>query len=354
MRAAVYHGNRDVRIEELPEPNPRPGEVKLRVVTNGICGTDVHEFFDGPILTPTADHPHARTGTRAPVVIGHEFAGVVADVGEGVAAFAPGDRVVVEPLHRCGQCRFCLRGDYNLCQTIAVQGVDGPPGGLADYTVVRAEMVHRIPDELALADAALVEPLAVSYHAVRLASASPQDTVAVFGAGPIGLGVFLALRARGVERVIVVEPSEERRAMLARLGAQTVVDPGAEDAAARLQESSEGYGVDLAIDAAGSPASFAAAVAGSAKQARIVLIAVFPEHVTFQPTHLVMGEKRMIASNTYRGEDFPEVIRSLAAGAYPTDPWVTRIPLDELVEHGYEALRAGRATKVLVELDGAT
>ncbi|MCW2996064.1 MAG: dehydrogenase [Conexibacter sp.] len=349
MRAAVYHGRRDVRIEDVPEPSVAPGELKLRVGYNGICGTDVHEFFTGPHLIPH-DHPHPRTGAVLPLVIGHEFAGEVVDVGDGVEDFAIGDRVAAEPISNCGTCRLCRRGAYNLCTQIAFQGSDALHGGLAEYTVVDAIKAHRLPDGLGLDVGALVEPLSVSYHAVRHAAPEPDETVVVYGGGPIGVGAFLALRARGVQRIVVVEPSADRAAILTGLGADIVLDPAEEDAAARIAELTDGYGADVSIDAAGVAASFGAAVATTAKQGRVVLVATFHGPVSFEPNVLVFGERRILASCGYRGEDYDAVIRLLAAGRYPTDSWVERIGMEELVVGGFEALHEQRAMKVLVDV----
>lgn len=349
MRAAVYHGQRDIRIEEVPEPRPGPGQIKLRVGYNGICGTDVHEFFTGPHLIPH-DAPHPRTGAMMPIVLGHEFAGEVVDVADDVQEFAVGDRIAAEPIHHCGECRFCRRGVYNLCTGIAFQGCDATDGGLAEFAVLDAAKAHRLPSDVGLDVGALVEPLSVSHHAVRRADPDAGSVVVVYGGGPIGVGAFLALRARGVNRIVVVEPSPDRVAVLAELGADTVIDPRQEEVGARLAELTEGYGPDVSIDCAGVQGSFESAVNTTAKQGRIVLVATFPTSVTFQPNSLVLAERDIVSSCAYRGEDFEAVIRLIAEGRYPTDPWVRRIPLDRLVLDGFEALHEQRAMKILVDV----
>ena len=349
MRAAVYHGQRDVRIEDVPEPVLGPGQIKLRVGYNGICGTDVHEYFTGPHLIPSRT-PHPRTGARLPIVIGHEFAGEIVDVADDVEGFGVGDKIAAEPIHNCGECRFCRRGTYNLCTGIAFQGADAADGGLAEFAVLDAGKAHRLPSDLGLDAGALVEPLSVSYHAVGRADPSDDSVVAVYGGGPIGVGTFLALKARGVGRVVMVEPSPERAGVLAQLGAETVLDPARDDVPTRLAELTGGYGPDVSIDCAGVQASFESAVNTTAKQGRIVLVATYPAPVTFHPNALVLAERSVVASCAYRGDDFDAVIRELAAGHYPTDLWVQRIPIDQLIEDGFEALHEQRAMKVLVEV----
>jgi (R,R)-butanediol dehydrogenase / meso-butanediol dehydrogenase / diacetyl reductase len=247
MRAAVYHGQRDVRIEDVAEPRVGHGQLKLRIGYNGICGTDVHEYFTGPHLIPDKV-PHPRTGARLPLVIGHEFAGEVVEVGDGADGFAVGDRIAAEPIHHCGECRFCRRGTYNLCTGIAFQGADAAGGGLAEFAVIDAAKAHRLPAGLGLDLGALVEPLSVSHHAVRRADPAADAVVAVYGGGPIGVGTFLALRARGVGAVVMIEPSADRAAVLDAVGAETVLNPREDDVAARLAQLTEGYGPDISID----------------------------------------------------------------------------------------------------------
>jgi (R,R)-butanediol dehydrogenase/meso-butanediol dehydrogenase/diacetyl reductase len=134
MRAAMYYGNHKLEIEDIPEPTPDAGQVKVRVSRNGICGTDLHEYYDGPIFIPP-DQPHPLTGKAMPLVIGHEFSGVVTEVGPGVTHVNERDRVAIEPIYRCGHCRPCKTGRYNLCNSVGFHGLMAD-GGMAEYTVV--------------------------------------------------------------------------------------------------------------------------------------------------------------------------------------------------------------------------
>ena len=210
MLAARYYDREDIRIEDIPEPVPGPGEVLIRVAFNGICGTDVHEFYSGPAWVPKTVHP--RTGVSRPVVLGHEFSGTVEAVGEGARNVAVGDRVCVETVYPCDTCDRCVAGMPNLCTTFAVHGLSGPGGGLSELTVVKDSMVHHLPDTVSLELGALVEPMSVAYHAATLGDPKPEDTAMVFGAGPIGIGLWFALRRKGLDNVYVVEPSPTRRA----------------------------------------------------------------------------------------------------------------------------------------------
>ena len=223
MRAARYHGREDLRLEDVPEPSPGAGDVKLRVLYAGICGTDIHEVYDGPVFVPV-ERPHPLTGVQAPVILGHELCGEVVEVGAGVTTVAPGDLVAVEPLQPCGRCAYCTSGAYNLCPTRAAHGLARAGGGFAEFTVVEERMAHGLPPGLSAIQGALVEPMSVGVHAVKLTHARPGSWVAVHGLGPIGLGVLLALRARGVE-TIASDPSARRRSAVEAVGFRHVLDP---------------------------------------------------------------------------------------------------------------------------------
>ena len=180
MRAARYHGRCDVRIEDVAEPDPGPDEVKLRVAFNGICGSDLHEYYSGPSACPTTPHP--MTGAQIPVILGHELSGVVTAIGARVTDVHEGDQVAVEPLVTCGHCASCRSGRYHLCSRLAIHGLSTGGGGLAEYTVVNRSMVHRLPPNVTLAHGALVEPMSVALHAVRRAGAPAGQTAVVHGA----------------------------------------------------------------------------------------------------------------------------------------------------------------------------
>ena len=175
MKAARFHGRGDVRVEDVTEPHPGPGQVQIAVDWCGICGTDLHEYLDGPIFAPTPANPHPLTGGAVPITLGHEFSGVVAELGSGVTGFAEGDRVVVEPYDVCGECIACRDGRYNTCRKLGFIGLDGEQGGFAERMVVDQRWVHSI-EGLTPEQGALVEPLAVGYHATKLSGCAEGGT----------------------------------------------------------------------------------------------------------------------------------------------------------------------------------
>jgi (R,R)-butanediol dehydrogenase / meso-butanediol dehydrogenase / diacetyl reductase len=345
MKAAVYHGPSKVEVADVPEPEPRPGTVKVRVGFNGICGTDLHEYYAGPIFVPT--EPHPLTHQQMPLTLGHEFSGTITTVGDDVTGWAEGDRVAIEPVYKCGRCAPCRAGNYNVCQQIAFHGLMSD-GGMAEYTVVPTDMLHRLPDSVPLELGALVEPMSVAYHAATLGDVAPGDTAMVFGAGPIGIGLWFALRGKGLDDVFVVEPSPTRRAAIEVLGARTL-DPTQIDVPAFIAEHTHGDGADAVFDAAGVTPAVATALACVGSRKPMVSVAIYEKPLETPLLNLVMNESRIQGSLCYTGADFEAVIALMAQGAYDTTGWVTRIPIEDVIDEGFEALHAGTKMKVLVD-----
>ena len=348
MRAAVYHGRNDVRLEEVADVDPGPEQVKIAVAYNGICGSDLYEYYAGPLGIPTTPHP--LTGAVLPQILGHEFGGRVVACGSQVSDLSVGDLVAVDPIHSCGKCVYCLAGDTNLCVIAAFHGLMSHGGGLSDHTVVDRRMAHRLPEGLTARHAAVVEPMAVALRSARRAEVKAGQTVVVLGAGPIGLGAFFACRWMGAE-AIVVEPSAQRRAILSGLGASTILDPTTDDVASAVLDLTGGIGAHAAIDAAATPATFAAAMASTRRGGTVSIVGIAHEPLAFDPIALFQTEITVRASNAY-SDDFPMVIGAMAQGAYSLDGWVSTIAFDDLIEGGFEVLRAGQAMKILVELGG--
>jgi (R,R)-butanediol dehydrogenase/meso-butanediol dehydrogenase/diacetyl reductase len=347
MRAARYHGRQDVRLEEVPEPVAGPGEVKLRVLYNGLCGSDVHEYFDGPIASSTTPHP--LTGCTLPCILGHELSGEVVGLGPGVEDVAIGATVAVEPIETCGVCPRCRSGSRHLCRLIAFHGYSRSGGGLSDYTVVRRDMVHVLPVGLSGRHGALVEPMAVSHRAVRRVGALPGDLVAVHGAGPIGLGAVLALRAAGL-RSVVADPSATRRAAASLLQADHVLDPATDDVAAVVRDLTGGLGAAGAIDAAGAPAAVRAALRATRPDGTVVLVGHHVEPIALRSGSLIFSEVRVTGSHIYDRSDIDAVIGAMVAGGYPLEDWTSIIDLPDVVGEGLVPLRDQGANKVLVRL----
>lgn len=347
MKAARYYGTRDVRVEDLPDPEPGPGQVLIKVAHNGICGTDIHEYFAGPIVIPTS--PHALTGAKIPVTLGHEFSGTVLELGDGVNRCAVGDHVAVRPTSSCGTCAACRRKLFNLCRKLALCGVSDTYGGLAEYAVVEQSQLHLLPPGVSLELGALVEPMAVAYHAVRKSEANPDDVAVVCGLGPIGIGLWYALRSLGVHNIVLSDPAANRRACAAALGASHVVDPGTNDLASLVDDLSNAEGAAVVFDAAGVGDAITAGLELLGPTGRLVVVALHESPFCLQPIGIVAGELEVVGSAVYHDDDFVSVIEAMAAGSYPTNGWVQHMPFANITDAIHD-LRDGKGTKILIDL----
>jgi (R,R)-butanediol dehydrogenase/meso-butanediol dehydrogenase/diacetyl reductase len=340
MKAARWYGQRDVRIEEVDEATVGPDEVRIDVDTCGICGSDVHEYAHGPVMVPD-DDPHPLTGESAPVTLGHEFSGRISEVGAEVTGFEEGDAVAVNTIHYCDACTQCDRGNYHLCESIGFVGLSGGGGAYAENVVVDAEKAVPLREEVPIEYGALVEPLSVGLHAVRLAGVQPGDTVAVFGSGPIGLAVTQCARTAGARRIFVSEPRTARRERAGDSGADRCLDPTSTDPVEEIQSATDG-GVDVAFEAAGVEPAFDGALRATRQRGTMTALGVFMDEVSIQPG--MIGERTLTRSTGFQGgprshEEYGMVIDMLADDMLDPAPFVTdRIGLDTLVDDGFESL----------------
>jgi (R,R)-butanediol dehydrogenase / meso-butanediol dehydrogenase / diacetyl reductase len=347
MRAARFHGRGDVRIDDLPEPHPGPGQVQIAVEWCGICGTDLHEYLDGPIFAPTQASPHPLTGGGVPITIGHEFSGRVAEVGGDVTDLAEGDLVVVEPYDVCGHCVACADGRYNVCRSLGFIGLDGDQGGFAERMVVDRRWVHPI-DGLTAEQGALVEPLAVGYHATKLSGIEPGATAAVFGSGPIGLVTAAALRAHGAGQIIVVEPADARKAKAPGAGADHVLDPTEVDVPDAIRDLTGGRGAEVTFECAGLDPVLASAIASTRPGGTCVNVSIWGHPATVDVNSLVFSEIRLVGSLAYANRH-AEVIDLIRSGTVDVDQFITgRIGLDDIVESGFRELIDHKETNVKI------
>lgn len=345
MRAAVWHGRGDVRVQDWPEPYASGRDVKIRVQWCGICGSDLHEYSQGPFLIPV-DRPHPLTAARAPLVLGHEFAGDVVAVGDAVDGFRAGDRVAVHACLVCGTCYWCRRGQTNFCLQLGSTGLTRD-GGFAEYALVPDYACFNLPASVPFEHGAFVEPLAVAIHAVRRAAVGLGTTVVVIGAGPIGLLVLQVTRAAGAARVWVAETVESRRLTAARLGATDVFDPTRINVGRAVHDLTGGIRADVAFDCAGGRDTLALALAATRRGGKIVNVAV-PKPEAFPFDRMLLHEKDLLMSYAYVDEA-PAAVELLADGRVDCGPMITgRIPLEGLVDQGFEGILGGRGEHVKI------
>ncbi|MFC7157541.1 2,3-butanediol dehydrogenase [Halomarina halobia] len=352
MRAARFHDNEEIRIDEV-DPSPvGETDVRIDVAACGICGSDLIEYQRGPLHTP--EKPHPVTGASLPVPMGHEFGGTVTDVGSAVTRVDEGDRVAVHPNIPCGKCRYCEDGRYNVCPDVVAVGFQLGEGGFAESAVVPAGQVHPLPDSVPAEAAALVEPFAVGLHAVRRSGLQPGDTAAVFGCGPIGQTVVQAATATGAKRVFVSEPNDTRRGIAGSFGADVTIDPLETDAPGAISSATDG-GVDVAFEFAGVEATFNAAIDSSRRGGTVTVGSMSRGPVSTDLDDIVTTERTVVGTYCYgfppraNRTEFGAVIQSLADGDIDVDAYVTdRIALSDIVESGFEALLASDTDQVKV------
>ncbi|KAI5480850.1 hypothetical protein MNV49_006659 [Pseudohyphozyma bogoriensis] len=340
MRAAMYHGAKDIRIEQIPVPVTQPGQVKIKVGWCGICGTDLHEYESGPILCPSADKAHDITGEKLPICLGHgkspstgnmreasltrkgraEFSGTIVEVGDGIKGdWKVGDRVVVEPVISCHKCFACNSGVNNV------------------------------------QIGAMVEPLSVALHAVERSGFKKGDTALVLGAGPIGILTITALIAQGASAVICSEMSAARRKMATLAGAHHVISPRDVDVPEFVRKlTGTDNGVAVAFECAGVQATLDTALASLRTRGTCLNVAIWSTKPIIDMNALLLGEKTLRGVICYKDNHQP-AIEALASGKIDLAPFITgRIKLDDLVSKGFHELIHNNENhvKIMASLDG--
>ncbi|MGH3256768.1 MAG: zinc-binding dehydrogenase [Streptosporangiaceae bacterium] len=354
MRAAVWHAAGDIRIEDVAEPgDPAPSQAVVEVSVCGICGTDVHEFTQGPVLIRPAPHP--LTGHQPPVVLGHELSGTVLAVGAGGPADLVGSRVAVDPCWRCGTCYWCVRGDYHICRIGGSVGL-ASDGALAPLVTVPAAGLIPLPDVVEDLAGALIEPLAVALHAVRRGRVGPGDRVLVLGAGPIGSMVTLAVIAAGAAEVFVSDPIAGRRARVLALGAAEAFDPQQADVRREVFMRCGRVGPDVVFECTGAAPLVTQAVDAARRGGTVVLLGVGHGKAELRPISVTAFERTVVGSLGYN-QDLPRAVDLVASGRIDPRPLATSVvPLEQVAREAFEPLAAGDRDliKVLVDVKGSS
>jgi (R,R)-butanediol dehydrogenase / meso-butanediol dehydrogenase / diacetyl reductase len=343
--ALRWHGRGDVRLDEIEDPLlPGPGEVQLRVLSCGICGTDVEEYRSGPIFIPSGS-PHPLTGRSAPITLGHEFAGEVVAIGPGVDLYEPGDLVAADTLIFCGECYWCRRHQVTLCERLGALGLMAD-GGLAELCNAPVRTLLPIPKGVSAEAGSLAETLAVAVRALRRGRFSIGESVAIAGAGAVGLMALQAALAGGASTVGVVETLPERRRIAARLGADGTYAP----------EDGPEFEADVVVECSGNPRAVQAAVSAARKGGRVVLVGIYGRASSFNFLDVVNAEKELIGSLSHvYDEDFAAAVDLLGRGAVRAEPLVSdRVPLRRALDDGLLALmRAPEAhLKIVIQPNG--
>lgn len=336
MLSATYVGDRSIEISEVIAAPPGPGEVQIEVAYAGICGTDLHIF-----------HGSMDQRVTMPATIGHEMSGRIAAIGERVAGWTIGDPVTVMPLAWDGTCPACLAGNQHICQNLDFIGIDSP-GALQQRWNVPADVLVRLPEELRLDHAALVEPVAVAVHDVGRAQVVAGEKAVVIGGGPIGLLIASVARSAGAD-VTVIELDPARRGAVAALGF-TTLDPRETDQVAWVNDWTGGAGADVVFEVSGAAAAVLGATDLARVRGRLVVVAIHPQPRPINLHRLFWRELTIIGARVYEREDFETAVQLLADGQIPADALITSIEPLAATEDAFLALESGKAMKILIDV----
>lgn len=371
MRALVYYEPNHLQYT-LDHPKPeisKDNEVLIQVSYCGICGSDLKEVSSSTFFNKDGT-PNRLTGLPAPLAMGHEIAGVVTQVGSKVSTIKVGDHVVVEPSLFCNdikrfpespleeksKCTPCSKDLTNICDYSSISGLGGQNGGLAEWFITTEEHSVKIPESIPLEIAALVQPLAVSWHAVRISDFKPGSSVLIFGAGAVGLTAILAAQGHRASKIVVSEPSEIRRNNAIKLGAigfnpfDYEEDKLAEEL---IKMSPSGHGFDYSYDCSGFQSTFTTAIRATTTNGTIVNVAIWgKDPVKFWPMDITRTEKKLMGSMCYTRQDFEEVLESIARGDIDVENAknmiTTVVDLEHGIEYGFNHLSKNKASEVKI------
>ena len=348
MLAARFYDQKDIRLEDVPVPRVKaPDDVLVQVAWCGICGTDLHEYVVGPIVTPV--RPHPLTGATLPQTLGHEFSARVVEVGSDVVGVHVGDRVAVMPAIVCGRCHYCRRGLGHLCLKFACTGLSAETGGLAQFAVLKDYQVSPLPDTVSDVDGAVVEPASVAAYGIDRAGVRGGDVVLITGAGPIGILSALYANAVGAATVVIAEPNPNRADLARAIDVGPVLDPSQEDFSDVISELTDGVGVDVVAECSGSTPGLSTALTSVRRRGAIVQTGLHTKPATLDGMALSEKDVSLIGSWCYLITDWPRIIRLIGSGKYPVGKAVTaQIPLRDVVTRGFDVLINPRGDQLKV------
>jgi len=339
MKAAVLYRVRDLRLEDVMTPKIKDDEVLIRIHATGICGTDIHIY-------------RGEWKTRMPIILGHEFSGVIAEIGRGVSNLNVNDPVVAEPNIPCGSCYFCRMSERNyFCENLQAVGVT-INGAFAEYVKIKAANVYRLPKDLSLEEAALIEPLACCIRGVDQAGIRIGDTVAIIGAGPIGLILLQLAKLAGASMLIQTDMEDARLKMARKLGADYVINITEEDPVEAIKRLTNGYGTDVAIEAVGSPKAITQAMRATRRGGRLNIFGVSPQDAVWEVKPFELYDKELTITTSYRSPfTFQRAVKIVSSRKVNLKPLISHVFRLEEIQRAFEVAekRLEDAVKVLVK-----
>ncbi|MGO4198929.1 2,3-butanediol dehydrogenase [Rhizobium sp. YAF28] len=355
MKAVRYYSKKDIRVEDVPAPSGRLGDdmVLIDPLVCGICGTDIHEYIAGPIVTPAT--PHVYSGATLPQILGHEFSARVLEVGRNVTHVAPGSRVSIQPLISPRDDYYGRRGLFHLSEKMACVGLSWDWGGMGERAVVNGYNVFPVPDSVSDVQAAMIEPAAVALYGVDRGRVTSGSSVLVSGVGPIGALVLLATKAAGATTIFVSELNPNRRALAKTLVPEAIVfDPRQTDTEALFRShTEEGVGVDVALECVGAEASLNLCAKAVRRQGTVVQVGLHVRPAAIDAMLWALKDITVEATWCYPVQIWPRIAQMIGAGIFPVEKIVTaQIAPEDVVEEGFEALidPAASHMKILVNM----
>jgi 2-desacetyl-2-hydroxyethyl bacteriochlorophyllide A dehydrogenase len=332
MKALVYEGPKMMNLREVPIPSPQVNEVLIKVEVAGICGSELSGYLG---------HNSLR---KPPLIMGHEFAGTITAIGEGVKQFAIGDRVTANPLLSCGRCSDCLSGAANLCADRCLVGA-GRPGAYAEFVTVPEINVYKLKDSLTFLDGTFVEPFACAIRVCRLAAASPEDRMLILGAGPIGLFVLQTAKVYGLTNIVVMDINKDRLEIVNKLGGVSVHSPE------QLDAKKPPRGFNMAVDAVGMDITRQQCMQAAKPGGRVIFSGLHAADSVLPINLAIRNELVMHGSFGYTPNDFETALQWLSEGKVDLKPWTTVEPLEN-GQACFERLLSnpGKLAKILLKL----
>ncbi|NVL93223.1 MAG: galactitol-1-phosphate 5-dehydrogenase [Desulfobacterales bacterium] len=337
MKAAIWYGGKDIRIEEVPKPDLGPNDILVKVKAAGICGSDLHAY-------------EGISKRRAPpLIMGHEIAGEIAEIGRDVKGLQEGDKVVIQPVLPCGECEQCRSGNENICRNIRFLGLH-VPGGFAEYVKAPAEKCYTLPRHLESKEACLTEPLSVAVHVVNNMPVGVDGTILIVGAGVVGSMITQVARLRTSGKIIVTDILDSRLDLAKKLGADITINPREKNVAEETFRITEGRGADVTIEVVGIESTIQDALASIKKGGTTIAIGLLEKNMEIDMMKLVSSELRLLGSYLYNDSDFRSSINLIAEGKVDLQPYLTRIfALDDALK-GFEEMATNKENVLKVIL----
>jgi L-iditol 2-dehydrogenase len=343
MKAAVLYKANDLRLEDINNPKIRSDQVLVRVRSVGICGSDIHYYEKGRI---------GSFVVKEPLILGHECAGEISKVGDDVKNFKIGDRVAIEPGFACGKCLYCRKGMYNLCDNMRFYATPPVNGAFCEYVAADAGFVYKIPDSMTFEEGSLIEPLSVGIHAARLGKVSIGKTVAILGAGPVGLCILQAVIVGGASQVIMTDIRDHLLRCAKQLGAAEAINVKSIEPMKKILELTDGRGVDIAVEAVGSVATIRQALSIASRGGTIVLVGLLLEDECPIKTSDVLSKELTIRGLFRYVNTYPTAIKLVSSGRINLKSLITHTLKLEEIHKGFKIAseKSDNAIKVVIKI----